>query len=171
LCAISERSPDGKQITFTAFDPLQGRGREITRVDVDPTGRAFIWDLSPDGARIALLQFPGMQPGHSPAGKQIRIIPVNGEPVRELVVKGWDDLQSVDWTADGRALFISGTTPTGSVLLRVDMQGNAKILWERKGGSEPWFVWAPWAVPSPDGRHLAICDRKLSANMWMMENF
>jgi hypothetical protein len=30
---------------------------------------------------------------------------------------------------------------------------------------------APWAVPSPAGRHLAIYDWKLSANMRMMENF
>jgi hypothetical protein len=30
---------------------------------------------------------------------------------------------------------------------------------------------APWAVPSPDGRHVAIYSWTLSANMWMMENF
>jgi len=30
---------------------------------------------------------------------------------------------------------------------------------------------APSALPSPDGRHLAIYDWKLSANMWMMESF
>jgi len=161
---------DGKQMTFTAFDPLKGRGREIIRVEVDPNGRNFIWDLSPDGTRIALLQFPGTQQGHSSAGKQIRIIPVDGEPGREIVVKGWDNLQSVDWTAEGKALFVSGATPTGSALLRVDLQGNAKVLWERKGGSEPWFALAPWAVPSLDGRHIAIYDWKLSANMWMMEN-
>jgi hypothetical protein len=30
---------------------------------------------------------------------------------------------------------------------------------------------APWAVPSPDGRHPAIYEWSLNANMWMMENF
>jgi hypothetical protein len=71
LCAIAERSSDGKQIIFTAFDPLKGRGREITRVDVEPTGRGYIWDLSPDGTRIALLQFfGGTQLGQSPAGNK-----------------------------------------------------------------------------------------------------
>jgi len=30
---------------------------------------------------------------------------------------------------------------------------------------------APWAVPAPDGRHVAIYSWSLSANMWMMENF
>ena len=70
-------------------------------------------------------------------------------------------------------MFVFGVTPEGSALLRVDMQGNARVLWQRKGsmGMEPWFALSPWAVPSPDGRHLAIYDSKLSANMWMMENF
>jgi len=88
-----------------------------------------------------------------------------------MAVKGWGTLQSVDWAADGKTLFISAATPEGSALLHVDLEGNARVLWERKGGAEPWFALAPWAVPSPDGRHLAIYDWSLSANMWMIENF
>jgi hypothetical protein len=171
LCAIAERNSDGSQITFTAFDPLKGRGREITRVPADPTGGGYVWDLAPDGARIALLQFFGGQLGQSPAGRKIRVISVGNQSEQEIVVKGWDNLQSADWSADGKALFVSATTPEGSALLRVDMRGNARVLWQHKGGSEPWFALAPWAVPSPDGRHLAIYDWKLSSNMWMMENF
>jgi serine/threonine protein kinase len=173
LCVIAERSTDGKHITFTAFDPLKGRGREITRVDVEPTQRDYVWDLSPDGTRIALLQFTGAQPWSPIAGRRIRIIPLDSQPSQEIVVKGWDSLQSADWTADGKALFVFGVTPEGSALLRVDMQGNARVLWQRKGsmGMEPWFALSPWAVPSPDGRHLAIYDSNLSANMWMMENY
>jgi DNA-binding winged helix-turn-helix (wHTH) protein/Tol biopolymer transport system component len=170
LCAIAERSADGKQITFTAFDPLRGRGREIAHIDIEPTGRDYVWDLSPDGTRIAFLQLFGAQNGPSAGGK-IRVIPLDGQAPREIVVKGWNSLQSVDWAADGKALFVSGATPQGSALLRVDMQGNAKVLWERKGSIEPWFARAPWAVPSPDGRHLAIYDWQLSSNMWMVENF
>jgi DNA-binding winged helix-turn-helix (wHTH) protein/Tol biopolymer transport system component len=171
LCAIAERSSDGKQITFTAFDPLKGRGPEIIRVEAQPASRDYIWDLSPDGSRIALLELTGTQPAHSSAGHQIRLIPVNGRPSQKLVVKGWDNLQSVDWAADGKALFVSAATPDGSALLHVDLEGNARVLWKHKGGAEPWFALAPWAVPSPDGRHLAIYDWSLSANMWMMENF
>ena len=61
--------------------------------------------------------------------------------------------------------------PEGSALLHVDLQGNACVLWERKEGVEPWFAFAPWTVPSPDGRHLAIYDWSLGASVWMMENF
>lgn len=170
LCAIAERSADGKQITFTAFDPVRGRGREIAQVEVEPTGRDYVWDLSPDGTRIAFLQLFGAQVGPSAGGK-IRVIPLDGLVPREIVVKGWNSLQSVDWAADGKALFVSGATTEGSALLHVDMQGNAKVLWERKGSIEPWFALAPWAVPSPDGRHLAIYDWQLSSNIWMVENY
>jgi hypothetical protein len=147
---------------------LKGRSREITRVDVDPAGRDYVWDLSPDGTRIALLQLLGADP---PAGGRIRVIPLNSQPPREIAVKGWDNLQSVDWAADGKALFVSAATPNGSALLQVGMQGKARVLWERKGSGEPWFALAPWAVPSPDGRHLAIYSWSLSSNMWMMEDF
>jgi serine/threonine protein kinase len=171
LCVIAERSTDGKQITFTAFDLFQGRGRELTRIDVEPTERDYIWDLSPDGARIALLQFIGTEPWAPAAGRRIRIIPLDGHPQKEIAVKSWDSLKSVDWTADGRALLVFGATPEGSSLLHVDMRGNARVLWQHKGGNEPWFAIPPWAEPSPDGRHLAIYDWNLTSNMWMMENF
>jgi len=40
LCAIAEPSQDRKQMIFTAFDPLQGRGRELARIGVDRSTRA-----------------------------------------------------------------------------------------------------------------------------------
>jgi hypothetical protein len=61
--------------------------------------------------------------------------------------------------------------------LQLDLKGNARLLWEAKGNVEPSitaFVGgpsAPWAIPSPDGRHLAICVWSLNANIWMLENF
>src|SRR5260370_19234490 len=55
LCAIAERTPDRKQIVFTALDPVTGRGRELAKSDTYPT-KEYHWDLSPDGTRIALLK-------------------------------------------------------------------------------------------------------------------
>jgi Tol biopolymer transport system component len=48
----------------------------------------------------------------------------------------------------------------------VDLEGNAKVLWQHKGGSGDVF-----GVPSPDGRYLAIRSSVLGGNMWMLENF
>jgi hypothetical protein len=101
-------------------------------------------------------------------------------------VTGWGRFLSVNWAADGKWLFASSLTAGGSALLHVDLQGKAHVLWEKKGSAGPgngppwndpssggWLGGpsASWAVPSPNGRHLAIHSWSLSANMWMMENF
>ena len=172
ICVIAELTVDRKQLVFTALDPLKGRGRELARFDTDPaTDTNYVWDLSPEGTRVAVVRY---------SEGRIRIVPMDRQPPREIVVKGWKNLQSVDWAADGKALFVSSLTPVSSTLLHVDLQGNARLLLEQKGSTSPaGRPWdqslggpsASWAVPSPDGRHLAIYDWKLSANMWMMENF
>jgi len=48
----------------------------------------------------------------------------------------------------------------------VDLKGNAKPLWEKKG---PLGV--AWGVPSPDGRYLAIAGSVNSSNVWMLGGF
>jgi hypothetical protein len=169
LCAIGELSLDRKQLIFTSFDPVKGRGRELTRFQTDPTaGAQYVWDLSPNGTRIAILKY---------SERLIHILPLNGHPPWEIAVRGWNSLQSINWAADGKGMFASSATRGGSALLHLDSQGNAHVLWAQKGSIAGWYVCglgapsAPWVVPSPDGRHLAIYDWQLSANMWMMENF
>jgi serine/threonine protein kinase/Tol biopolymer transport system component len=171
LCAFAEPSEDNKQLTVTAFDPLSGRGRELFRFDIDHTAdREYIWDLSPDGTRIAVLKY---------SAANIRVFPVNGAPPREIFAKGWKSLASVYWAPDGKGFFVSGTADGGSALLHLDLQGNAHVLWNQKGSTAPWNLplahykgpSAPWAVPSPDGRHLAIYNWNFSGNIWMIENF
>jgi len=73
-------------------------------------------------------------------------------------------MRFVQWTSDGKGLFVSNLTKDGSEILHLDLKGNTKALW--KCNSDKCF-----GSPSPDGRHLAIYERKLTANMWMMENF
>jgi hypothetical protein len=171
LCAFAEYTPDHKQLVFTAFDPVKGRGGELTRFDTDPTIKAkYVWDLSPDGTQIAILEY---------STSVIHVLPLAHHGSREIVVKGWTSLLSLNWAAEGKGIFTSSATKKGSVLLHSDLNGNARVLWEQDGSIAPWNrpfgerdeLSAPWAVPSPDGRHLAIYDWKLSANMWMMENF
>ena len=46
---------DDTQITFSAFDPVQGRKAELVKV---PANKELTrWDLSPDGSRVALSAF------------------------------------------------------------------------------------------------------------------
>ena len=177
LCAIAEQSPDFKQLIFTAFDPVKGRGEELIRFAIDAKAKLdtdvsdYLWDLSPDGTRIALLKY---------SDSRIHILSLRGEARQEISAKGWDSLQSVSWAADGKGLFVSSATKTGAALLYLSLRGDAHMLWEQKGNIAPWngpfTQWlggpsAPWAAPSPDGRHLAIYNWSLNANMWIMENF
>ena len=59
-----------------------------------------------------------------------------------------------------------GISVGGDVLLYVNLQGNARVLWRNPGASGETL-----AHPSPDGRHLAIQTWVASGNMWIMEDF
>jgi len=155
LCAIAERSPDRKQLVFTAFDLMKGRGQELAEFKTEAAGE-YQWDLSRDGVHIAVLK---KREG------QIQILSLNGSAPQEITVKGWNLLTNATWTADGKGLFASSFNERGSVLLKVDLRGNARILWEQLGGINTY------ALPSPDGRHLAMLSWTNNTNMWMMENF
>ena len=159
LCAIAEPTGDGKQMVVTAFDPMKGPGRELTRFALDPGSSSWIAELSPDGTRIAALQ--------SPEGP-IRMFSLSGQATQEIALDGSKNLRSVHflhWDVDGRGLFVSDSVPEGGVLLHLDLQGNAQILWKNHGVR--WNV----GPPSPDGRHLAIMSSPWEGNLWMMENF
>jgi Tol biopolymer transport system component/DNA-binding winged helix-turn-helix (wHTH) protein len=156
ICVLSERSEDRKQFIFTAFDPLQGRGAELARVDIHSEAKKLHWDLSPDGTRLSFTRTPN---------DPIEILSLNTNTTETIHVKGWDNLESLDWTADGTGFFIAGGVHGGMVLLHVDLQGKATVLLRNRGDA------AVFAIPSPDGRHLAIQDMRIDGNIWTLENF
>jgi len=166
LCAIAEPSQDHNHMIFTAFDPVQGRGRELTQFAVDP-GADYTWDLSPNGEHIAILKRLPRSDGKIFATEgSIHILSLNGEPPRELHAKGRDSFHEyVDWAPDGKAILLLGQPSEDTELLRVDLGGNVSILWREKG------VYTFRAVPSPDGRHLAMLRRTTNNNVWLLENY
>src|SRR5208283_4574804 len=116
----------------------------------------FFWDLSPDGRRIAVLE--GLS-------GRIHILSLTGEAMRVINTNGMEATQFINWTADGKALFVSRPTRRGFELLRLDLNGNSEVLWEERGGL------GTSALPSPDGKHLAIRGWSVTSNFWMMTNF
>jgi hypothetical protein len=158
LCLVGELSEDQKQVVLTAFDPVRGRGREVTRITIDPRRGGWFWGLSPDGSQVAEL-FPAEQ-------NRIRLLPLGGGSPRDLFVKGWSGFyQGPDWTPDGKGFYVGSYTPRGTTLLYIDIEGRASAVWEQKGG------FATLGVPSPDGKHLAILGYTVDSNVWMLENF
>jgi Tol biopolymer transport system component/DNA-binding winged helix-turn-helix (wHTH) protein len=164
LCVFSEESPDHKQLIFSGFEPSQeARRRELTRVNSMRSGTwgFYSWDLSPDGSRLAFTQ-NDMLEGH------IQILPLAGGEVGEVNVKGWSNLFSLFWAAEGSGLFVSADpTGTKATLLHVDLNGRSQVLWQQQflpdaGGT---------GIPSPDGHHLAMVGGSTDNNVWLLENF
>jgi len=156
LCVLIERTEDRKQMVMTAFDPLVGRGAELARIDLDSEAKKFHWDLSPDGTRIAFTKTP-----QAP----IEILSLQGAATQSFYVQGWDNLDSLDWTAHGDGFFIADGVHGGMALLHVDLHGYAHLLQKSQGTA------TAFARPSPDGRHLAIEDYRIEGNIWTLENF
>ncbi|MGA7414123.1 MAG: protein kinase, partial [Bryobacteraceae bacterium] len=98
LCVLAELSPDGKQLIFVAFDPVIGRGREITRFAPDTKAPEGLWGVSADGSRLAVAKI-GESEGH------IRILPIGAGSSHTIKVKGWGHLESLDWAADGKGFY------------------------------------------------------------------
>lgn len=159
MCAMVERSADQKQIVFSSFDPLQGRGRLLATIDVDPDA-SYRYGLSPSGGQMALVK-ARVNEG------RIRLIPLDGGAERAIVVKDWIDLNSLDWAPDGKSLYVTSQSPNGPILLSVDLQGSARVLWKQKGSYDTWS----WTIPAPDGKHLAILSEAVNSNAWLLEGF
>jgi eukaryotic-like serine/threonine-protein kinase len=156
-CVITSASEDRKQAIIRVLDALKGPGPELSRFAVDRDQDNWWSELSPDGTRIALTRS---------ASEPILITSLHGELIEEIHVKGWSNLLSFSWAADEKSLFAAAGIRGGRVVLRVDLQGNATVLWENLGGSGETL-----AKPSPDGRHLAIQAWTTNGNMWLMRNF
>jgi len=156
MCAVFERTQERKEITVTAFDPLKGRGAVLTRVTVDPNVEDWSAYFSPDGTRIVLML------GESGG---IKILTLRGEIVKEIQVKGITGLTATSWVPDVKALFVAGRVPRGYALLRISLDGQTQPIIENHAPD------VMGAIPSPDGRHLALFAAGDNGNMWMMENF
>jgi Tol biopolymer transport system component len=161
LCSIAEESSDHRKIIFTAFDPLKGRGKELTQFDTDPVAQ-YSWALSPDGTRIAVL---------NPPEERIHILHLDGSAPEEIAVKNLNLGDALDWAADGKGLFIDNTTPQGMALTYLDLHGNTRQIWEQRGILVGRGLQSTWGIASPDGRHLAINGWNISNNVWMLDNF
>src|SRR5579859_445137 len=150
LCVFDEQQ-QGHRV-FTSVDPVKGRGRELASMEMEPYV-AIPWDLSPDGSQVVITR-----------KGRIRLLSLKNGVATDLPVRGWNSFGEVNWSADGDALFVSSNAPQDTTLLRVDLTGEARVLWHQKFGGTK-------AVPSPDRRHLAAAGWTTDSNVWTIENF
>jgi eukaryotic-like serine/threonine-protein kinase len=165
FCLVGEQNVERTLLTLTTFDPMRGRGEELARFELDPRFR-YGWAISPSGvlavsktdAHQSSLRFFAVSGGEVPV--------LQKESPQEVMVNGWGDLASLDWSADSTHLFASSVSPNGAVLLRVARDGHAMVLREWKGTNG-----VVWGIPSWDGGYLALRSPTVDSNVWSIENF
>ncbi len=151
-CVVSEAA--GNEVVFSSFEPAPGAKRtEIFRAAVEDANDVF-WDLSRDGTRIAYSYVHDYS--------HIRVRDLRRRTEREISIPQWPELQSIGWSADGTAIFAAAFAPKGSSVVKVTLDGKARLLY---GSGEPIEM----LKASPDGRYLAFGQMLSSVNAWLIE--
>jgi Tol biopolymer transport system component len=161
VCVIAESSDDRKQMSFTSFDPMKGRGKLLRTVERDPALIKYTTALSPDGRTFALAK-------SGQAETEIRLLSLDREPDRVIKSIECGHITGLDWSSDNKGLYCGSSTSEGGKLVYVNLtDGKAQTLWQRRGAVGD-FANAIYAIPSPDGRRLAIHCGVLASNVWMI---
>jgi len=148
------RTVQNGQFSFRDLNPDGGAGRELAKTAWTP---AIVgdWDISPDGSQVAI-------PNHDPRKATVRLVPLDaraGTAEKVVTVRALKNLSGVVWAADGKGWYVAVGDATRGVLYYVDLEGQVRTnLMES--------IRATYAVPSPDGRHVAFADWTVSANVW-----
>ena len=96
----------------------------------------------------------------------IRILGVEGSNERTLSLDGWFGISFMDWAADGKSLWVNASSAAGTpTLLNVRLSGKVTPSLEETE------MQLGWAIPSPDGRHVAFWRSEQSSNVWLLEGF
>jgi Tol biopolymer transport system component/DNA-binding winged helix-turn-helix (wHTH) protein len=160
ICIFSVVEPGTER--FFRFDPEKGAGPEISKVVVKSTNKFdFNWSLSPDGETLAMT---GKGADQKEPG--IRLFVLRDETERTIAVPALVAISSLDWAADSKSLWVTGASSTGTkTLANVSVTGRIRPMLEEKE------MTLGWAIPAPDGKHLALWKASGSSNVWMLENF
>jgi len=160
VCVLSRFEPGHER--FFYFDPEKGLGAEIAKAEIRSINAYdFNWSLSPDGRMLAMAKREGVQ--DLPA---IRILPIGEGEEKTIPVPGWDGVGSLDWAADSKSLWATGyANGGGKTLVNVSVTGKVRSMLSEKE------MTLGWAIPSPDGKRLAIWKAHGDSNVWMLENY
>jgi len=165
LCLLSELDQKGER--FFSFDPLKGTTREIPQLTIEGVDYStYNWSLSPDGRSLVTSSKERTYTSLSPDVPAIKVTSLSDFSSRTLPVPGWSGITSVDWAADGKSIWAAAhTTDNTWAMLNIDLNGHTRpMLRETK-------MMVGWAIPSIDGRHVAVWEASGNSNVWMLEKF
>ena len=166
------RTSHASQQAYYELDPLKGKGRELGRTDLVPTGRLGRWALSADGTHVAV-------PANSGPGR-FTDIRLDADPTKRVQVSrqvssmdriisgmspGHSSGEWLAWTdpesrkVPQSPLFSLGPSDF-SALYFLDSHLNAHLLENESVHVSGLF--------SPDGKRLAIIRDELTSNVWSL---
>ena len=150
------------EMRFYRYDPMNGTSKQLPlniKGDSDPY--TFNWSLSPDGATLAMSRKVGVE--KEPV---LRLISIGNGRERTLKVGAWSGVASLDWAADGKSIWATAYTARDDwTLLNLDLKGRVRVMLKDR------LMRIGWAIPSPDGRRLALWESSGTSNVWMVEKF
>jgi DNA-binding winged helix-turn-helix (wHTH) protein len=163
LCLYSQIEAD--QQRFFTFDPEAGSGIEIPAAKMNlAEAPGYNWSLSSDGKFLASAVWSGQNKQFA-----LRIVDLATGTARIIPVAGPSGEVGTDWAADNRSVWLGGYLRRGpwgyTGVLNVDLNGQVTPVLDEPNLS----IWA--AIPSPDGRHLALVGHSEDSNAWLLENF
>lgn len=136
------------------FDVKSGKIAGAPQLDPDCN-----WSLSPDGSKRAIIMF-------GPHQKTIKLRSIYTDQASELVLDNWSGLMGINWSQNANNLLVSWHPHEwDSALLQVGADAKVSVVLH---SSDP-EIWH--AVPSPNGRLLAVAAATGARNVWQIENF
>jgi Tol biopolymer transport system component len=151
-CSVAQRLGENEGHAVFEMDLVRGKGREIYRDGGNLSGTP---DISPDGKWLAAV-----------SGTTILLRSfATGAVVREIPVRGATRLATLDYAPDGKGFYAGDVSPTGARQLYIDLSGATTLLWRQPGNS------MIWAVPSPNGKNLAMLMYTTEANVYRIDGF
>src|SRR5579885_324913 len=157
---IQSEAVEGQtRLKFSSFKPETGEHKELPAVGAMVDNPNFTF--SHDGQYVA---WQCGRPNTDQFG--LRIAAIDSDWKRFIPVPHWSDLYGIDWSADSKALWVNARDARGySELLKVSLHGSVSTVLSGPNLS------LEWAVPSYDGRHLAIVKNSNSSNVSLLEAF
>jgi DNA-binding winged helix-turn-helix (wHTH) protein/Tol biopolymer transport system component len=157
-CILSQIGDN--RIVFSSFDLATGKLTQIHSID-DPEWFLLNWTLSSDGHTLALAK-----KHRNPLPADILLLDLPGGKQRTLVLDNWFSIGCLDFAADGKSIWVNAASPNGvQTLLNVNLHGKVRASLEEKEKD------LGWAIPSPNGRDVAIWMSAASSNVYLLENF
>jgi WD40 repeat protein len=152
-CVVREQS--GDRVSFFHFDLVSGKRQQIDTFRASEFGRDIHWSVAPSGKSLAILR-------NGEGRACILVLTLKDGNRNEVIGNGMRNIESLDWDAQESGWYASRPSGYGMDLIFISLDGHEQLIRRQTRN----FV--TWAVPSPDGRHLAILEWTASAKAYLL---